>query len=399
MTSENVFAPGGPLAGVTVLDLTSYLAGPYGCALLTDLGADVIKVEAPEGDMLRRYPSTLERESRAFVGANRGKRSIVINLKDEAGRDLLYRLVERADVLVQNFRPSVPARLKIDYATLKERNPRLIYFALTGYGDSGPLCDQPGFDQVLQTMTGIASFQGAATGSPPQVVVGSIVDYYASALTALGITAALHHRARTGEGQYVSTSLLRTALTMQACRFVWTHGEPREVNRELTPGRTAGIHPTKAGYLYISAHTERFWQALCEILELPDLAHDRRYDTMRKRANRADELLPRIHAALARRTALEWEALMAGRVPSAAARQIEDLFDHPQVLAEGLVETLEHPTIGKYRTITRPLQFGATPGGGAKGAPALGQHTESVLIEHGVPPDDIAELRRRGAIG
>ena len=198
----------GPLAGIRVLDLTSYLAGPYGCTLLGDLGADIVKIEPPDGDMLRHYPSTLEGDSRAFIGANRGKRAIVIDLKTEEGRNVLYRLVDGADVFVQNFRPAVPARLGIDYATLQARNPRLVYCAVTGYGESGALRDQPGYDQVLQSMSGIASFQGASTGSPPQLVVGSIVDYYTSSLTALGIAAALFHRERSGQGQVVGASLL-----------------------------------------------------------------------------------------------------------------------------------------------------------------------------------------------
>src|SRR5258708_9647609 len=290
----------GPLSGIRVLDLCGYLAGPYGGTLLGDLGAEVIRGEPPTGDAMRHWPSTLDGESRGFVGVNRGKRSIVINLKQPAGLALLHRLVGRADVLVENFRPSVPARLGIDYPALKEHNPRLIYCGLTGYGDAGPLNDQPGFDQVLQSMTGIARFQGAVQGpgGNPQVVLGSIVDYYTAAMTALGVTAALYHRARTGEGQYLATSLLRSAVTMQAARFVWADSEPQDAGRELAIGRTAGIHPTRDGFIYISAYTQDFWTALCEILELPELAGDPRYDTMRKRAEHEESLLTQMHAAL-----------------------------------------------------------------------------------------------------
>ena len=221
-------AAAGPLGGVTVLDLCSYLAGPYGCTLLADLGASVIKIESPQGDMLRQFPSSLAGDSRFFLGTNRGKRALALDLKQPAGRAVAHRLVKTADVLVENFRPSVPARLGIDYPTLKAINPRLVYCGLTGYGDNGPLSEKGGFDQVLQCLSGIAVFQGAAAGTP-QVVLGSVLDYFTSALLAYGVAAALYHRERSGHGQYLSLSLLRSALTIQAGRFVWAESESRDV--------------------------------------------------------------------------------------------------------------------------------------------------------------------------
>ncbi|MGE0797907.1 MAG: CaiB/BaiF CoA transferase family protein, partial [Lautropia sp.] len=301
-----------------------------------------------------------------------------------------------ADVLNQKFRPAGPARLGIEYETLRADNPRLIYCALPGYGERGPRRDNAGFDQVLQSMTGIAAFQGG--DGPPQVVVGSIVDYYASSLIAYGVAAALYRRQVSGEGQRISVSLLRTAIAMQAGRFVWAESEPREVNREMRPGRTAGIHPTRSGYLYISAHSARFWESLCECLGVPELARDPRYDDMRKRAEHADELLPIMHRALATRTAAEWERLMHGKVPCAHVREIEDMFDDPQVLAEGLVTTLRHPTVGAYRTMTKPIVFSKSPGPPNQPAPLLGEHTDAVLAELGYPPERIAELRRSGSV-
>lgn len=387
----------GPLSGIKVLDLTSYLAGPYGCALLGDLGADVIKVEPLNGEMMRNYPSTLESESRAFVGANRNKRGMALNLKAPEGLAILQRLVTDADVLVENFRPDVPARLGIDYPRLRTVNPRLIYCALTGYGDDGPLRDQPGFDQVLQSMSGIAYYQGHTTGTP-QIVLGSIVDYYASVLVAYGTAAALYHREKTSVGEYLSLSLLRTAITMQAGRFVWAQGEGANVDRDLRPGRTAGIHPTKEGFIYISAHSAHFWHALCEILGVPQLAEDSRYDDMRKRAERADELLPVIHAALKAHTAEEWERLLSDKVPCAVVRRIEDMFDHPQVLAENLVTTVNHPVIGKYRTMTKPIHFTDAPGPETRPAPTLGQHSEEILTQCGFDADFISAMRVKGVI-
>ena len=222
-------APVGPLSGVKVLDLCSYLAGPYGCTLLADLGADVVKIESPQGDMLRQFPSSLPGESRFFLGTNRGKRALALDLKEPDGLAVLHRLVESADVLVENFRPSVPARLGIDYPRLKRINRRVVYAGLTGYGDKGPLSDKGGFDQVLQCLSGIAVFQGGA--ERPQVVLGSILDYFTSALLAYGVAAALYHREKSGKGQYLSLSLLRSALTIQAGRFVWADSEGRDVAR------------------------------------------------------------------------------------------------------------------------------------------------------------------------
>jgi crotonobetainyl-CoA:carnitine CoA-transferase CaiB-like acyl-CoA transferase len=205
--------PAGPLDGVTVLDLCSYLAGPYGCTLLADLGATVIKIESPQGDMLRQFPSSLPGESRFFLGTNRGKRAIALDLKQPEGLAVLHRMVETADVLVENFRPSVPARLGIDYPRLRAINPRLVYCGLTGYGDNGPLSEKGGFDQVLQCLSGMAVFQGGGPDKA-QVVLGSVLDYFTSALLAYGVASALFYRERSGAGQYLSLSLLRSALIL-----------------------------------------------------------------------------------------------------------------------------------------------------------------------------------------
>src|ERR1044071_3121545 len=306
----------GPLTGVTVLDLSSYLAGPYGCTLLADLGAEIIKLEAPQGDMLRQFPSSLPGggDSRFFVGTNRGKRSIALDLKEPDGLAILHKMVESADVLVENFRPSVPARLGIDYPRLKKLNPRLVYAGLTGYGDRGPLREKGGFDPVLQSLTGMAVFQGGGLDRP-QLVLGSVLDYFTSALLAYGVAAALYHREKSGTGQYLSLSLLRSALTIQAGRFVWADSETRDVARDSGTGGLTGIHPTRDGALYISVHSHHFWAALCDLIGRPELAQDPRCASMRSRAQHAAELVPELRAALAARSALEWEEIFGEKVP------------------------------------------------------------------------------------
>ena len=360
----------GPLAGVRVLDLSAYIAGPYGCALLADQGADVTKIEPPDGDNLRQYPSTLPSESRAFLGVNRSKQGLVLDLKSAAGHATLLRMVREADVLVHNFRPSVPKRLGIDHDRLNLINPRLIYCAVSGYGESGPLRDKAGYDQVLQTMTGMCTLQGKP-GKAPEIIYGSVVDYYAAALLAAGVSSALFERERSGLGQFVGVSLLRSALTMQSARMIWAEGESLDIGRDMRSGGVTGIHPTRDGYLYVSANTPRFWKALCERTGLPRLLADPRYDTVRKRAEHAAEIVPQLHAALATHSALEWEGIFGDAVPCAAARRIEDMFDHPQVQAEGLIATFEHPVVGRYRGVAQPIRFGRTPGPAPFAAPVL----------------------------
>jgi len=389
---------GGPLAGVRVLDLSAYIAGPYGCTLLADQGADVIKVEPPSGDNLRKYPSTLDAESRAFLGVNRGKRGLVLDLKNPDALAVLHELARQADVLVHNFRPSVPARLGIAYEQLAELNPRLIYCAVSGYGESGPLKDKAGYDQVLQTMTGMCALQGKADG-PPEILYGSIVDYYASSMVAAGVASALYERERSGRGQFVGVSLLRSALALQSARLIWAEGEPRHIGRDMRSGGITGIHPTGEGYLYISANTPHFWQALCEKTGLSDLAANARYDSVRKRAEHRDEIVPRLHEALRARSALEWEAWFGEAVPCAAARGVEDMFDFPQVQAENMISTFTHPVVGSYRGFAQAIKFGRTAPGTPSAAPAFGEHSDEVLEEAGISPERAEALRAGGALG
>jgi len=384
--TEQRTGPRGPLSGIRVLDLSAYIAGPYGCSLLADQGAEVIKIEPPMGDNLRKYPSTLEAESRAFLGVNRSKWGMVLDLKQSEELATLLRLVRDADVLVHNFRPGVPERLGIAFEQLAQINPRLVYCSVTGYGASGPLRAKAGYDQVLQTMTGMCAMQ-AKEGGPPEILYGSVVDYYASALVAAGVSSALYERAQSGLGQHVGVSLLRAALTMQSARLVWAEGEPREIGRDMRSGGITGIHPTRAGHLYISANTPHFWQALCEKIGLPELAANPRYASVRLRAQHADELVPLLRQALAARSALEWETLFGEAVPCAAARAVEDMFDHPQVAAEEMIADIAHPTLGSYRGFTRAIAFDRTPGPAPFAAPTLGQHTRQLLDTLGRAPD------------
>ena len=352
--------PPGPLSGIGVLDLSAYIAGPYGCSLLADQGADVIKVEPPGGDNLRAYPSTLHGENRAFLGVNRSKRGMVLDLKDPAKLQVLLDLVAEADVLVHNFRPGVAERLGIDHDRLAAINPRLIYCVVSGYGETGPMRAKAGYDQVLQAFTGMCVLQGKPP--VPELTYGSPVDFYAAALVAAGVSSALYERERSGVGQHVGVSLLRSALAMQSARVIQAEGEAHDIARDMRSGGITGLHPTAESHLYLSANTPHFWAALCERTGLGELARDPRFDTVRKRAAHAGELVPALRRALMARTAREWEEVLGDVVPCSAVRPIEEMFDHPQVKAEGIVAPIPHPTLGSYRGVTRAIRFSRTPG-------------------------------------
>jgi len=237
--------------------------------------------------------------------------------------------------------------------------------------------EKAGYDQVLQTMSGMCVLQGKQGGAP-ELIYGSVVDYYAASLVAAGVASALFERERSGQGQRVGVSLLRSALAMQSARMIWAEGESLDIWRDMRSGGITGLHPTRDGYLYLSANTARFWSALCERTGLHELASDPRYDTVRKRAEHAAEILPKLRAALLTRSALEWEQVFGDEVPCAMARRIEDMFDHPQVLAEGIVATIEHPTLGSYRGVAHSIEFGRTPGPAPFAAPTLGEDTDVV---------------------
>lgn len=386
-----------PLSGIKVLDLSAYIAGPYGCNLLADMGAEIIKIESPDGDNLRKYPSTLPGESRAFLGVNRGKQGVCLDLKSELGHEVFLRLVKEADVVVHNFRPAVPPRLRIDYRTLLAHNPRLVYCSLTGYGQSGPLANRAGYDQVLQARTGICSSQGSP--KDPHIVYGSVVDYYGAAMLANGVTAALLHRERTGEGQHVSVSLLSSALAMQAARLVVVDNEPRDINRDMRSGGITGIHPTRNGHLYLSANTPHFWRALCERVGLPELADNERYDTVKKRATHVNELVPMLRQALMQKTALEWEAHFGEQVPCSVVRHVEDVFDDAQVQEQGLIGEHEHPALGRYKTIANPIQFGSVRATRSlRSAPSLGENTIACMRELGYSDAEITRAMEEKAV-
>ena len=386
---------GGPLDGIRVLDFTSFIAGSYGAMLLGDMGADVLKIESPGGDNARHWGPFIEGESRMFQAWNRNKRGIAVNLKTEQGRQVIYDLARNADVAMENFRPGVAARLGIDYDTLSRYNPGLVYASSSAFGGSGPYAQRPGYDPVLQSMSGAAHLQQLMNGVAAICPV-AVSDYMAAVLTVCSINAALLHRERTGVGQYIETSLLQAIMTAQAQSYL----QPLEAEITGPPG----IFPYRMfaaadGPIFIAAGTDKFWRLFCEAIGRDDLANDPRYETNPQRVGNAAELSAEIDPIVASRPARELEAeLVAVGVPCAAVRSAEEFFDDPQVEAMAMSQVVRHPQLGNLRMAGVPWRFSQTPGTIRRPAPRLGEHTGEVLAELGYGAERIAGLEASGAV-
>ncbi len=387
-----------------VVDLSAIIAGPIATAFLGTFGADVVKLEPLEGDALRGYPSTLPPNvpdrSRYFLGINRGKRSLAVDLKHPEGLAIARRLAREADVVVESFRPGVAARLGIGHAALRAANPRLIYCSVSAYGQQGPLSGRPGLDPVVQCYGGLAWEQGAPDGDAPALVRGSLVDYYTGSLAASGILLALVARARTGEGQYVETSLLDGVLAMQAGRLFWADAlEPPEAVRDVLGDRVSRIYPTRDGYLYLYVELPKFWEGLCRTLGLEGWLADPRLQTMVGRHAAKAELIAEIARRLAARSAAEWEAIFeAADIPCTRIRSIPEVLTDPQVQANGTLTTAAHPGLGPVRFLGIPVRLSATPGAPPGPPPVLGEHTDAILFEAGYPKEEVERLRALGAV-
>lgn len=377
----------GALAGLRVLDLSQVMSGPYCTMMLADLGADVIKIESPNaGDQSRRSwgYSVIGEDSRAFLSLNRNKRSVVLDLKADAGRDRFFELVRSADIVVENFRPGTTARLGVDYDAVRAVNPKIIYASISGFGQTGPYANYPGYDLIAQAMTGVMSVMGEP-GRPPIKSAIPIADLGAGMFLTIAILGAVVARGRTGEGQYVETSLFDAALAMsvwESTEFWSTGKSPQPIgsaNRMSAPYQALA---TKDGYLTIGANNEKFWRILCDVLDAPDLLTDPRFvDNDARLANRevlAAELEERFRA----RTTDEWiEDLLAAGVPAGPIRDYQQvLTGDPHTRAREMVISFDHPVEGTTYALGSPLKLRGTPvSSHPSPPPLLGEHTEEVL--------------------
>ena len=403
MTSTHTPDTPAALDGVTVLDLTRVLSGPYCTMMLADMGARVIKVEQPgKGDDTRAWgPPFQEGESAYFLSINRNKESITLNLKHPDGRRVLDALIERADVLVENFRPGTLDRMGLGYAEVSARRPDLVYCSISGFGQTGPRRREPGYDAVMQGEGGLMSITGSSDGPGYRLGV-AIADIASGMFSAYGVAVALLARHRTGRGQLVDVGMLDAVaalLTYQAGIYFAT---------ETAPPRLGNRHPTIVPYetleaadgdLVVAAGNDQLWRTFCGVLQLDTLADDPRFRTNKDRVAAHDELRPLLVERLRTRPVAEWLAqLKEAGVPCGGVRDLDDLFTDPQIIERAMIVALEHPIAGVIRQLGVPVKLSATPGGVRTAPPVLGQHTDAILREIGTPDDDIARFKADGAI-
>jgi CoA:oxalate CoA-transferase len=385
----------GPLRGVKVVDFCSFIAGAYGAMLLGDFGADVIKVEPLTGDLARAWGPFLAGESRWFQGWNRNKRSLAVDLTRAEGREVVYRLIERADVVIENFRPGIAEKLRTDYDSLRQVNSRIIYCSSTGFGDRGPLQFRPAYDPVLQAMSGAAR-GNLRVGGKIAICSVAVSDYQAAMLAVSGILAALYHREKTGAGQHLRTSLLQAVMSVQSHHFCQALECEEEGPIGICPYR---LFETADELIFIGAATDRFFARLCEALGTPELAVDPKYVTNPLRLRHQAELYARLEPYFRTKSAAQWEELLVEKgVPCGVVGTYQQFFGHPQVDALDMNPVINHPTIGPIRLAGVPVQFEKTPGAIQNAAPTLGQHTEEILREYGYDTDRIESLGRQGVI-
>jgi crotonobetainyl-CoA:carnitine CoA-transferase CaiB-like acyl-CoA transferase len=386
----------GPLDGYRIVDLTSNVAGPLATMILADQGADVIKVEAPDGgDATRAGGDRRNGFSASFLNNNRNKRSIVLDLKTAGGREALLRLTAGADVFVQNFRPGVADRLGVGEEPVRAVAPKIVYVSISGFGEGGPYATKPAYDPVIQGFSGLATVQAGSDEVRPRLLRTILPDKLTAITASQAITAALLARERTGEGQHVRLSMLEAVLA-----FLWASDMTGQTFVGDEPARQEPasaldlIYETADGYMTVAALTDRQWAGLARVLGRPDWLEDERFRTPALRQKNIDARLELTQRALMTRPAAEWlKALTAAGVPCGPVLTRNQVIRHPQVQQMGIVVETDHEGAGGLRQARPAARFSRTPAGIRHGAPALGEHTEEVLAELGYSLEEIAALR------
>ena len=385
----------GPLSGVKVLDFCSFINGAFSAALMGDLGADVIKVEPLTGDNARGWGPFLKGESRFYQAWNRNKRCIALDLTSSDSRAIIHELARTADIVIENFRRGVTERLGIDYGSLSRINPRIIYCSSTAFGTKGLHRDRPGYDPVLQALSGVATDNARFSGA---VAIGAVAasDYQASMLIVAGALSALYHREKTGEGQRVETSLLQGIMSIQSHYFVKALECDEEGEIGIYPYR---FFETRDELIFIAAGTDKFWMMLCEALGIPRLGKDPRYASNRQRTERREELNAVLQPLFLNSSCADWEQLLLAKgVPCGGVKDYMTFLDDPQVGAMDMNPVVDHPLIGPMRMAGVPINFEKSPGGIQRPAPVLGQHTVEILRELGLDDEHIERLRTQRVI-
>jgi crotonobetainyl-CoA:carnitine CoA-transferase CaiB-like acyl-CoA transferase len=389
----------GPLTGMRVMDFTRALAGPHCTMLLGDMGAEVIKIERVDGgDEVRRMgPPFINGESAAFMASNRNKKSLTVNLKDPRGQEICKRLAQQVDVLVENFRPTVMKGLGLDYPKLARVNPRLIYCSISGFGQTGPMSEQGGYDTVAQGMSGIMMATGVPGGPPVKAGV-PVVDLGTGMFGALGVLAAYIAREKTGKGQHIDTSLLDCSVALgliDGSDYLASGEVPlplASAHRRIAPH---GAFKTKDGYITIAADAApRTWKTLCQLLGKEKMEHHPQLADNTLRRKHLPLLIEQIEEATTQRESAFWlERLNDAGIPCGPVQNYDQVFRHPQVLARHLLVENQHPIAGKVRMVGKPLKFSDTPAIDLAPSPGLGQHSQEILQELGYTPGEIERLR------
>ncbi|HVY16409.1 MAG TPA: CoA transferase [Rhodopila sp.] len=372
----------GALDHLLVLDLTSHLSGPYCAMMLADHGADVIKIEPPAGDSARNMPPFVNGESAPFMTWNRNKRSVVMDFKKQADRMAFLQLVDKADVVVENYRPGVMDRLGIGWDVLHARNPRLILASISGFGQTGPYSSRGGFDLITQAMSGLMSTNGPADGPPFRLPI-AISDVTAGMFLAFGVMTALEARHRTGEGQRVETSLFEAATSLavyESAHYFATGTRPERIGQAHRGSAPYQCFQTADGYITLGASQQKFFEGLAKLVELPSLLEDERFRTNALRVQNNDALVALLQAKIAGKPSAFWLAeLEKLGIPAGPVQSYDEVFNDPQILARDMVAETRHPVTGPFKTMGVPVKLSATPGAVRGPAPRLGEHTDAIL--------------------
>lgn len=373
------------LEGLRVLDLSRVLAGPYCTMILADMGAEVIKIERPvQGDDSRAFAPFVGDESAYFMSLNRGKKSVVLDLKEDKDKEIFWTLVLKSDILVENFRPGTMEKLGIGYEEIKKRNPRLIYAAISGFGHSGPYSKKAAYDMLAQAMGGVMSITGEP-GRPPVRVGTSVGDITAALFGTIGILMAVHVRSLTGFGQKVDVSMLDSQVAIlenAIARYEVTGKIPQPIGTRHPSIAPFQAFPTKDYYVIIPCGNDSLWEKLCKTMMLDELINDPRFKTNKDRVENLDQLEPIISEVSKTKTTKEWVDILdrAGH-PVGMINTVDKVVSDPQVLAREMIVELEHPIAGKMKVAGNPIKMSLTPGSVEDPAPLLGQHTDEILKE------------------
>ncbi|KZN96531.1 CaiB/BaiF CoA transferase family protein [Aeribacillus pallidus] len=390
-----------PLAGIKIIDLTRILSGPFCTMTLADLGAEVIKIESPQGDDTRQWgPPFIKNESAYFLSVNRNKKSVVLNLKDPKGKEILLKMVEEADVVVENFRPGTLKKLGIDYDILKQHNRGVILASISGFGQTGPYSKKPGYDVLAQGMGGLMSVTGEPDGTPVKAGY-SLADIGAGMWATIGILSALWERERSGQGQWIDVSLLDTMVSWQtylAGNYFATNNDPKPLGGAHPNIVPYQVFEASDGHFILAVGNDSLWNSLVDVLDVEPL-RDRKFKTNPDRVQNRDELISILEEIFKRKTRDEWvDMLESAKIPCGPVNKLSDILNDAHIKEREMVVEMEHPSLGILKMLGVPVKLSRTPGRIKTVPPAQGEHSETILKQMGYSKEEIETFIKEGII-